>query len=89
MMISLLFSTTIIVTVLSVSTVIGRPAIPQEDRLPLWELGWSGWIHTLRRSLVFIGDCAHPGESAPHDSDGYGPVQILANQHMDVRNNPR
>jgi hypothetical protein len=61
MMISLLFLMTVIVAVLSVYTVIGRLAIAREDRVPLRELGWSGWVHTLRRGLVFLGDCAHPG----------------------------
>lgn len=51
--------------VLSVYTVIGRLAIPPEDRVPLHELGWDGWWHTLRRSLVFLGDCAPPVDVRP------------------------
>lgn len=47
--------------VLTVYTVIGRLAVPAEDRVPWHELGWDGWWHTLRRSLVLLGD------SAPHD----------------------
>ena len=46
--------------VLTVYTVIGRLAVPAEDRLPWRELGWDGWWHTLRRSLVLLGDCAPP-----------------------------
>lgn len=46
--------------VLSVYTLIGRLAIPAEDRVPLRELGGDGWVHTLRRSLVVLGDTA-PG----------------------------
>lgn len=61
MMFSLLLLIAIIVVVITVYTVIRRLAIPMEDRVPLRELVWSGWIHTLRRSLVFLGDCAHPG----------------------------
>ena len=61
MMISLLFLITVIVAVLSVYTVIGRLGIPPAERVPWRQLGWSGWIHTLRRSLVVLGDCAPPG----------------------------
>ncbi|MFE7630775.1 hypothetical protein [Kocuria sp. NPDC057446] len=61
MMISLLFLVAGVIMVLSVYTVIGRLAIPREDRVPWRELGWSGWVHTLRRSLTFLGDCAPPG----------------------------
>ncbi|MUN63434.1 hypothetical protein GMA12_09825 [Kocuria sediminis] len=46
--------------VLSVYTLIGRLAIPAEDRVPWSDLGWDGWVHTLRRSLVVLGDSA-PG----------------------------
>ena len=57
-MISDLFLVVATAAVLSVYTVIGRLAIPPEDRVPLHELGWDGWWHTLRRSLVFLGDGA-------------------------------
>jgi hypothetical protein len=49
--------------VLSLYTLIGRLAIPAEDRVPLRDLGWDGWVHTLRRSLVALGDSA-PGMGA-------------------------
>ncbi|TDL44651.1 hypothetical protein [Kocuria rosea] len=51
--------------VLSVYTVIGRLAVPPEDRVPWRDLGWDGWVHTLRRSLVFLGDVA-PRVGAGH-----------------------
>lgn len=62
-MISDLFLLVATAAVLSVYTVIGRLAIPPEDRVPWRELGWDGWWHTLRRSLVFLGDNA-PGVGA-------------------------
>ncbi|KLU09393.1 hypothetical protein [Kocuria sp. SM24M-10] len=49
--------------VLSVYTLIGRLAIPAEERVPLRDLGWDGWVHTLQRSLVALGDSA-PGAGA-------------------------
>lgn len=48
------------VLVLTVYAMIGRLAIPARERLPLRALGWAGWIHTLRRSLVVMADCAPP-----------------------------
>ncbi|MCM3689385.1 hypothetical protein [Kocuria rosea] len=51
--------------VLGVYTMIGRLAIPSRERLPLRELGWAGWIHTLQRALTVLGDCAHPGSTRP------------------------
>jgi hypothetical protein len=48
------------VPVLAVYAMIGRLAIPERERLPLRELGWAGWVHTLRRSLAVLADCAHP-----------------------------
>ena len=66
-MISELFLVVATAAVLSVYTVIGRLAIPAEDRVPWHELGWDGWVHTLRRSLVFLGDCA-PDRNAPRVS---------------------
>ena len=44
--------------VLSVYTVIGRLAVPPEERVPWRDLGWDGWGDTLQRSLVFLGDVA-------------------------------
>lgn len=49
--------------VLSVYMLIGRLAIPAEDRVPLRGLGRDGWVHTLRRSLVVLSDSA-PGAGA-------------------------
>lgn len=49
--------------VLSVYTLIGRLAIPAEDRVPWRELDRDGWVHTLRRSLVVLSDSA-PGAGA-------------------------
>lgn len=60
-MFSFLFLVVATAAVLSVYTVIGRLAIPRDERVPLHELGWAGWLQTLRRSLVFLGDCAPPG----------------------------
>ncbi|MFI7494456.1 hypothetical protein ACH9D2_07020 [Kocuria sp. M4R2S49] len=57
-MISYVFLALATATVLSVYTVIGRLAIPPEDRVPWRDLGWDGWVHTLRRSLAFLGDWA-------------------------------
>ncbi|GAA1764494.1 hypothetical protein [Kocuria aegyptia] len=68
-MISFVFLVLAAAAVLSVYTVIGRLAIPPEDRVPLRELGWDGWVHTLRRSLAFLGDRA-PGVGAVRGSDG-------------------
>ncbi|ALU39015.1 hypothetical protein AS188_03815 [Kocuria flava] len=47
--------------ILAVYTAIGRLAIPAEDRVPWHELGWDGWWHTLRRSLVALGEGAPRG----------------------------
>lgn len=55
-MISYVFLVVATAAVLSVYTVIGRLAIPPQDRVPWRELGWDGWVHTLRRSLAFLGD---------------------------------
>lgn len=57
-MITFLFLVVATAAVLSVYTVIGRLAIPAEDRVPWRRLGWDGWVHTLRRSLAFLGDSA-------------------------------
>jgi hypothetical protein len=53
------------VPVLALYTMIGRLAIPPRERLPLHELGWAGWMHTLRRSLTVLGDRSHPGGTRP------------------------
>ncbi|GAB2626432.1 hypothetical protein [Kocuria arenosa] len=53
------------VPVLGMYAMIGRLAIPPRERLPLNELGWAGWIHTLRRSFTVLGDCAQPGSTRP------------------------
>jgi hypothetical protein len=53
------------VPVLAVYAMIGRLAIPPRERLPLNELGWAGWVHTLLRSLTVLGDSAHPGSVRP------------------------
>lgn len=60
-MTSFLFLMVATAAVLSVYTVIGRLADPPEDRVPWRELGWDGWLHTLRRSLTFLGDYAPLG----------------------------
>lgn len=65
-MISSVFLVLTAAAVLSVYTVIGRLAIPAEDRVPWRHLGWDGWVHTMRRSLVFLDDCAAP--AAPRRS---------------------
>ncbi|MFF0990918.1 hypothetical protein [Kocuria nitroreducens] len=62
-MISFLFLLAATAAVLSVYTVIGRLAIPLEERVPWRELGINGWSHTLRRSLAFLGDSA-PSDGA-------------------------
>ncbi|MFE7630941.1 hypothetical protein [Kocuria sp. NPDC057446] len=64
-MISFLFLLAATAAVLSLYTVIGRLAIPLEERVPWRELGGDGWSHTLRRSLAFLGD------SAPSDDAGF------------------
>jgi hypothetical protein len=60
-MISYLFLMVATAAVLSGYTVIGRLATPPESRVPWRELGWDGWVHTLRRSLTFLGDSAPSG----------------------------
>ncbi|MFF0905002.1 UNVERIFIED_CONTAM: hypothetical protein RF653_15105 [Kocuria sp. CPCC 205316] len=62
-MISFLFLLAATAAVLSLYTVIGRLAIPLEERVPWRELGGDGWLHTLRRSLTFLGDSA-PSDGA-------------------------
>ncbi|MFW3386035.1 UNVERIFIED_CONTAM: hypothetical protein RF648_08525 [Kocuria sp. CPCC 205274] len=64
-MISFVFLVLAAAAVLSVYTVIGRLAVPPEDRVPWRNLGWDGWVRTLRRSLVFLGDVA-PRVDAGH-----------------------
>jgi hypothetical protein len=64
-MISFVFLVLAAAAVLSVYTVIGRLAAPPEERVPWRHLGWDGWVHTLRRSLVFLGDVA-PRVGAGH-----------------------
>ena len=59
-MISFLFVVLAMIAVLAAHTVIGRLAIALEDRVPLHELGWPGWVHTLRHSLTFLTDCVPP-----------------------------
>ncbi|WP_424347654.1 hypothetical protein [Kocuria sp. CH-021] len=60
-MIAFLFLLTATAAVLAVYTVIGRLAIPAEERMPWRDLGWDGWRQTLRRSLVFLGGSAPRG----------------------------
>ncbi|KUG61476.1 hypothetical protein AVL61_00680 [Kocuria rosea subsp. polaris] len=62
-MIAFLFLLTATAAVLAVYTVIGRLAVPAEERVPWRDLGWDGWRQTLRRSLVFLGDSA-PSDGA-------------------------
>lgn len=64
-MISFVFLVLAAAAVLSVYTVIGRLAAPPEERVPWRNLGWDGWVHTLRRSLAFLGDVA-PRVDAGH-----------------------
>lgn len=64
-MVSVLFVVLAVVAVPAVYLVIGRLGIPAEDRVPLRELGLRGWWHTLRRSLVVLGECAPPGGIRP------------------------
>lgn len=74
-MISFLFLMTAAAAVLSVYTVIGRLADPPEDRMPWRELGRDGWVHTLRRSLAFLGD-GTPGRSPAPEEDGSEAVTV-------------
>lgn len=60
-MISILFVGSAVLGVLAVYTAIGRLAIPSRERVPLRELGWAGWLHTLRRSLVLLGEATPAG----------------------------
>lgn len=53
--------------VLAGYTAIGRFATPSEERVPLRSLGFTGWLHTLRRSVVFLS------ESAPKDASARAP----------------
>lgn len=63
-MVSILFVGSAVVSVLAVYTVIGRLAIPPRERVALHRLGWAGWLHTLRRSLVLLGEAAPTGRRA-------------------------
>ncbi|MFF0904897.1 UNVERIFIED_CONTAM: hypothetical protein RF653_14585 [Kocuria sp. CPCC 205316] len=63
-MVSILFVGSAVVSVLAVYTVIGRLAIPPQERVALHRLGWAGWLHTLRRSMVLLGDAAPAGRRA-------------------------
>ena len=78
-MISYLFLMVATAAVLSVYTMIGRLAIPTEDRVPLRELGWDGWVHTLRRSLAFLGDSAPSGGARPRRAR---PTSPRADEHV-------
>lgn len=60
-MISILFVGSALLCVLAAYTAIGRLAIPARERVPLRGLGWAGWLHTLRRSLVLLGDATPAG----------------------------
>lgn len=60
-MVSILFVGSAVVSVLAVYTVIGRLAIPPRERVALHGLGWAGWLHTLRRSMVLLGGTAPVG----------------------------
>ncbi|MEX5296265.1 hypothetical protein QYM41_13390 [Kocuria sp. CPCC 205268] len=60
-MIAFLFLLTATAAVLSVYMVIGRLAAPLDERVPWRDLGWDGWSHTLRRSLIFLGGSAPRG----------------------------
>ena len=60
-MVSILFVGSAVVSVLAVYTVIGRLAIPPQERVALHRLGWAGWLHTLRRSMVLLGDATPQG----------------------------
>jgi hypothetical protein len=67
-MVSILFVGSAVVSVLAVYTVIGRLVIPPQERVALHRLGWAGWLHTLRRSMVLLGDATPGGRRAllPH-----------------------
>jgi hypothetical protein len=73
-MISFVFLVLAAAAVLSVYTVIGRLAAPPEERVPWRHLGWDGWVHTLRRSLAFLGDVA-PRVDAGHPAS---PSNVVA-----------
>ena len=73
-MISFVFLVLAAAAVLSVYTVIGRLAAPPEERVPWRDLGWDGWVHTLRRSLAFLGDVA-PRVDAGHPAS---PSNVVA-----------
>lgn len=60
-MVSILFVGSAVVSVLAVYTVIGRLAIPPQERVALHRLGRAGWLHTLRRSMVLLGDTTPAG----------------------------
>lgn len=60
-MISVLMLTASALAVLGVYTAIGRLAIPPQERLPLSELGWAGWTHTVRRGFAVSADRPPPG----------------------------
>lgn len=60
-MVSILFVGSAVVSVLAVYTAIGRLAIPPRERVALHGLGWAGWLHTLRRSMVLLGDATPAG----------------------------
>ena len=78
-MISYLFLMVATAAVLSVYTAIGRLAVPTEERMPWRELGWDGWAHTLRRSLVFLGDSAASGGARPRPAR---PTSPRADEHV-------
>ena len=74
-MMSLLFLVVATAAVLSAYTVIGRLAVPPEDRVPWRRLGWDGWLHTLRRSLAFLADGA-PGRRRSPEEAGREAVKV-------------
>ena len=64
-MISFVFLVLAAAAVLSVYTLIGRLAAPPEERVPWRDLGWDGWVRTLRLSLAFLGDGAPVVDAVP------------------------
>ena len=73
-MISFVFLVLAAAAVLSVYTLIGRLAVPPEERVPWRDLGRDGWVRTLRRSLAFLGD----GTLVQEDPRPARPVDIGA-----------
>lgn len=49
-------SLVLVVVAVVVYTLVGHWMIPRRERVPLHRLGWAGWLHTMRRSVVLAGE---------------------------------